>query len=140
MAAATSGPQLSPWTRTGQTMTWRGKRSSSRCRMSRITAPVGEVTTPITPGRKGSFLLRSTENNPSAASATRRASISAMSAPIPAGSIVSMTSWYLDWPGKVVIRPVATTSSPWASFTRSFEAVARHTMPARQAPSSFRSR
>ena len=38
----------SPCTRTGQTSTWRGNRSASRCRMSRMTAPVGEVTTPIT--------------------------------------------------------------------------------------------
>ena len=35
-------------------MTWVGQRSSSRWRMSRITAPVGEVTTPITRGRNGS--------------------------------------------------------------------------------------
>ncbi len=58
MAAATSTAQVSPCTRTGQTSTWQGKRSSSRCRMSRITAPVGEVTTPMMRGRKGSGLLR----------------------------------------------------------------------------------
>ena len=44
-----------------------------------------------------------------------RSSSSAMSAPIPAGSSVSMTIWYLDWPGKVVMRPVATTSRPSAA-------------------------
>ena len=32
--------------------------ASSRCMMSRITAPVGDVTTPITSGRNGSFFLR----------------------------------------------------------------------------------
>ena len=32
--------------------------------MSRITAPVGEVTTPITSGRKGSFFLRLSSNKP----------------------------------------------------------------------------
>ena len=53
IAAATSSAEVSPWTRTGQTRTWRGKRSSSRCRMSRITAPVGEVTTPIDPRQIG---------------------------------------------------------------------------------------
>ena len=51
MAAATSGAQRSPCTVTGQTSTGRGNRSRSRCRMSRITAPDGEVTTPITSGR-----------------------------------------------------------------------------------------
>jgi len=50
-ACATSAAAVSPCTRTGQTMTWLGKRSSSRCRMSRITAPVGEVTTPMMRGR-----------------------------------------------------------------------------------------
>ena len=40
--------------------------------MSRITAPVGEVTTPITRGRNGSLRLRSGSNSPSAASAFRR--------------------------------------------------------------------
>ena len=51
IAAATSGAQRSPCTVTGQTSTGRGNRSRSRCRMSRITAPDGEVTTPITSGR-----------------------------------------------------------------------------------------
>ncbi len=51
MARATSGAQAAPCTATGQTSTWRGKRSRRRCRMSRITAPEGEVTTPITCGR-----------------------------------------------------------------------------------------
>ncbi len=36
---------------------WRGKRSDSRCRMSRITAPVGEVTTPITARQERQELL-----------------------------------------------------------------------------------
>ena len=36
--------------------------------MSRITAPEGEVTTPITSGRKGRGRLRSSANRPSAAS------------------------------------------------------------------------
>ena len=47
MAAATSAAQVSPCTRTGQTSTRAGKRSSKPCSMSRITAPVGEVTMPI---------------------------------------------------------------------------------------------
>ena len=51
IAAATSGAQRSPCTVTGQSSTGRGKRSRRRCRMSRITAPDGEVITPITAGR-----------------------------------------------------------------------------------------
>ena len=51
MAAAISTAQVSPCTRTGQTSTWQGKRSASLCKMSRITAPVGEVTTPTMRGR-----------------------------------------------------------------------------------------
>jgi hypothetical protein len=43
--------------RTGQTMTWLGQRSASRWRMSRITAPVGEVTTPIVRGQERQPLL-----------------------------------------------------------------------------------
>ncbi len=54
MAADTSTAQVSPCTRTGHTSTWQGKRSSRRWRMSRITAPVGEVTTPMMRGRYGS--------------------------------------------------------------------------------------
>ena len=51
MPFATSRAEVSPCTRTGQTSTCSGKRSEMRWRMSRITAPVGEVTTPITRGR-----------------------------------------------------------------------------------------
>ena len=57
IAAATSAALVSPWTRTGQTRTRRGKRSLKRCSMSRITAPVGEVTTPITRWKEGDRLL-----------------------------------------------------------------------------------
>ena len=67
--------------------------------MSRITAPVGEVTTPITAGRNGSSCLRAASNRPSAASFFLRSSTSAISAPSPAGSSVSITIWYFDWPG-----------------------------------------
>ena len=38
-------------TATGQISTLRGKRSLRRCRISRITAPEGEVTTPMICGR-----------------------------------------------------------------------------------------
>ncbi|MCP2081383.1 UNVERIFIED_ORG: hypothetical protein J2W74_002569 [Methylorubrum zatmanii] len=61
--------------------------------MSRITAPVGEVTTPITRGRNGIGRFRSVSNSPSAASWRLRSSSSAIQAPMPAGSIESMTIW-----------------------------------------------
>ena len=52
--------------------------------MSRITAPVGEVTTPTISGRKGSGFSRAAPNRPSAASRRRRSSIIFSSAPSPA--------------------------------------------------------
>ncbi len=67
--------------------------------MSRITAPVGEVTTPITSGSQGRGFLRSVSNSPSAVSLRLRSSISAIRAPMPAGSRASITIWYLDDPG-----------------------------------------
>ena len=64
--------------------------------MSRITAPVGEVTTPITSGSQGNSCLRASSNRPSAASFFLRSYISAISAPTPAGSSESMTIWYFE--------------------------------------------
>ena len=61
--------------------------------MSRITAPVGEVMTPMTRGRYGSGFLRSSSNRPSAASFFFRSSKSAINAPTPAGSMLSITIW-----------------------------------------------
>jgi hypothetical protein len=84
MAAATSPAAFSPCTATGQTSTWRGKRSARRCRMSRITAPDGEVTTPITSGRNGSSRLRVEIEQAFGASFLRRSSSSLSSAPSPA--------------------------------------------------------
>ena len=50
MAFPTWPQAASPWTTTGQTMTRQGQRSAIRCRMSRMTAPVGLVITPIVRG------------------------------------------------------------------------------------------
>ena len=99
IAAAICSAEPSPCTLTGHTNTRRGKRSCKRCRMSRITAPVGEVTTPITSGSQGNSCLRPSANRPSAASFFLRSSISAISAPMPAGSSASITIWYFDEPG-----------------------------------------
>ena len=64
-----------------------------------MTAPVGDVMTPITTGRNGKRFLREASNRPSAASFFFRSSTSAISAPSPAGSSISTTIWYFDWPG-----------------------------------------
>ena len=56
-----------------------------------MTAPVGEVMTPMTAGRNGMSCLRASSNKPSAASFFLRSSSSAISAPTPAGSRFSMT-------------------------------------------------
>ena len=97
-AALTCPFAVSPCTSTGHTITWDGKRSSSRWSMSRITAPVGEVTTPMVFGRKGSGFLRVGSNSPSASSRALVFSSSASSAPSPASSIRSITIWYLERP------------------------------------------
>ncbi len=110
MPAATSAGLVSPCTRTGQTNTCSGKRSAMRWMMSRITAPVGEVTTPTTCGMTGSSCLRAGSNRPSAASRLRRSSSWASSAPTPAGSRLSMMSWYLEEPGRS--RPCRSRSPP----------------------------
>jgi len=68
IAAATWAAAASPCTTTGQTMTRHGQRSRMRCRMSRITAPVGLVITPTTAGIEGRGCFRSGANRPSAAS------------------------------------------------------------------------
>ena len=98
MAAATSAAAVSPCTATGHSSTRRGKRSVRRCRISRMTAPVGEVTTPMTPGRKGRSFLRTSSKRPSAASFLRRSSNSFRSAPSPASSTASTTIWYFERP------------------------------------------
>ena len=77
-----------------------------------MTAPLGDVTTPITSGRNGKSCLRASSNRPSAASFFLRSSRSAISAPTPAGSSVSTTIWYFDEPANVVSRPETMTSRP----------------------------
>ena len=89
IAAAISLAARSPCTLTGQSSTRRGQRSLSRCMISRITAPVGELTTPMTAGKNGIFFFRAESNRPSAASFFFLASSMAMSAPTPASSISS---------------------------------------------------
>jgi hypothetical protein len=60
---------------------------------SRTAAPLGEVSTPIRRGRAGRARLRAASNKPSAASMALRRSNSRCSAPSPAGSSDSTTSW-----------------------------------------------
>ena len=92
MAAAIFSAAPSPCTGTGHSRIGRANRRATVVWMSCSTAPWAEVTTPITPGRKGSWRLRS--NNPSAASLIRNASIRASIAPAPAYSSRSMINWY----------------------------------------------
>ena len=93
MAAATCPAAASPWTTQGQTITRQGQRSLIRCRMSRITAPVGLVMTPTTAGKVGMGVLRPGSNRPSPASFAFSRSSWASRAPAPAASMVSMTIW-----------------------------------------------
>ena len=105
-----------------------------------MTAPLGEVTMPITSGRNGGFFLRSAANSPSAASRVRRSSSSLSRAPTPASSIVSMTSWYFERAGKVVNRPVQTTSMPSSGLSPSRIAVIRQHTASMTASASLRLR
>ncbi len=61
--------------------------------MSRITAPVGEVTTPTTVGRYGTGRLRAASNSPSAASRPAALLQERHPGPGPAGSSESTTIW-----------------------------------------------
>ena len=121
IARATSDAQFGPCTATGQTNTLRGNRSRNRCKISRITAPVGDVTTPITSGKKGKACRRSGSNSPSAAKANLRFSSMAIKAPMPATATSSTLRLYFDCPPKAVIFPVTTTSMPSSGSTESFE-------------------
>ena len=48
-----------------------------------------------------------------------------------------MTIWYFDWPGKVVSRPVAITSTPSSGLKLSFGKVVFQTIASSRARSSF---
>ena len=61
--------------------------------MSRITAPVGEVTTPILRGSSGSGRLRSGAKSPSLSSRSLSSSKACASDPFPRGS----RSWTEIW-------------------------------------------
>ena len=107
--------------------------------MSRITAPVGDVTTPIRRGRYGIGFLRAGANNPSAASRAFSFSNCAKSAPTPAGAMRSQISWYCERPGNVESRPSATTSKPSCGLNESCCTFERHITVEMHASASFRS-
>jgi hypothetical protein len=94
-AATISPGASSPCTRTG---TIRMRRSPKRrpmiFSMSRMAAPVGEVTIPITRGKAGSGRLRASAKRPSASSRRLSCSKAYWSAPTPLGSRSSTTNWY----------------------------------------------
>ena len=62
--------------------------------MSRITAPVGELTTPIRRGSIGSGLLRAGSKSPSCSSLAFSSSNACCSDPLPSGSSTCTESWY----------------------------------------------
>ena len=61
-----------------------------------------------------------------------------MSAPRPAGSMLSMTIWYVDLPGNVVTRPVAITSRPSCGFVFSRAKAIFQITASMRAASSFK--
>jgi hypothetical protein len=62
--------------------------------MSRMAAPVGEVTTPTRRGKSGSGRFNSSANKPSAASLSRICSNATRNAPAPTGSSPSTSNSY----------------------------------------------
>ena len=64
--------------------------------MSRMTAPVGELTTPIRRGSMGRGRLRAGSKSPSFSSFAFRSSNACCSEPLPIGSSTCTESWY--WP------------------------------------------
>ncbi len=119
--------QVSPWTRTGQTRTWSGKRSAMRWRMSRITAPVGEVTTADDARHEGQRTLPLRCEQPLGLQ-LQPALVEERHQRAGAGRLhASTTIWYFDEPGKVVSLPVTTTSSPSSGLKASLEKVVRQT-------------
>jgi len=95
-AATISGAASAPWTRAGAIRMWRSaKRRRVTLSMSRMAAPVGEVTMPIRRGSIGSGRLRSCAKRPSASSRLFSASNWAIRSPRPARSIARTTTWYV---------------------------------------------
>jgi hypothetical protein len=66
--------------------------------MSRMTAPLDEVTTPMRRGQNGRRRLRSGANSPSAASLRFSSSKASISRPAPAGSSAVTDIWNLPRP------------------------------------------
>jgi len=91
-AMAASAP--SPWTGDGSTTTSTpAERRFSTRRMSRMAAPVGDVTTAPRAGSRGRGRLRASSHRPSAASRRFRSAIVARMSPSPASCRRSHTSW-----------------------------------------------
>ena len=106
MATAISCAAPVPCTRTGLIkICSHGARRRSTFSMSRIAAPVGDVTIPIRRGNFGNGRLRSGANNPSASSLRLSASNFAWSMPTPRGCKISTRSWYFPCDSKTVTVP-----------------------------------
>ena len=90
ICATASRPCTAVGTRVSSTC---GARRRNTLMMSRITAPLGELTIPMRRGWAGSGRLRSLANRPSPASFSFNASKARRRAPSPAGSTVSAINW-----------------------------------------------
>ncbi|MNI25893.1 hypothetical protein D3C73_795720 [compost metagenome] len=88
MAFTMDGPAPLPCTRTGYSTTATcGNRRCSVMIISRTAAPVGEVTTPMQRGNRGSGRLRAAANSPSSSSLFFSCSYARYRLPIPSGCI-----------------------------------------------------
>ena len=97
MADAISVAAPMPCTRTGLIrISMPRPRRRKMLRMSRMAAPLGEVTIPIRFGNRGSGFLRAGSNKPSASNLRLSASNFACNNPRPRGCTISTLSWY--WP------------------------------------------
>ncbi len=85
----------SPWTWAGARRMSAGKSLPEVVTMSWMTAPLSDVTTPMTLGYTGSFLFLDVSNIPSASSFFLSISYSRNRSPIPEGVMVSTMNWYL---------------------------------------------
>ena len=95
-SGAISGTASCPCTRAGAMRMWRSaNRRRVTLSMSRIAAPVGDVTMPMRRGSAGSGRLRACAKRPSASSLRLSASNCAIRSPSPACSRACTTIWYV---------------------------------------------
>ena len=102
-----------------------------------MTAPVGELTTPIRRGSIGSGRLRAGSKSPSFSSFALRSSNACWSEPLPSGSRTCAESWYSPRGGYTRRVPRARTFIPSRGLNLTSRASVRHTTARICAPSSL---